>query len=746
MSVKTEILKALKGSSDDTSFTRHAKGAGHASGFPIKALKYFSVFLLTFFTLITLNLRVAEADTVILRPDAITVDPGDWVFLGASTINDQSDGSYTYPQAPAQTTFTTSLSNDAAYLDKTIISVTIWVRASELVSDGNDTINWGPTGYLGTAVDVGTTITNYSHAAIDALEVDVNYFWAAPGSENENHLIYEVWVVVEYDSRPIVQAVGASVEFIDIPPSYVPGSFTISAWIDEPDDIVTSCEICSAEDGTCDDSPSQEWFPNGTVSSLGGGLWECLSGNISYPDGTIRTLNIRATSSLGSGGGGTGTGTPIVRTVDALAPNLSFSTPATGAYFKDGDTIAVDVFASDNYSGITDGADCNAKIADGTGSFTGSVTYIGSCIGNLTLKNSSGLSEGLNDLTVEVADNVNNSASLGRSINIDNTAPTDGTLTATAMASDTIDLSSTAASDSGSGPDLTNTYKLVFATGATAPADCTGSAIFTGSGTSYSHTGRNTNTEYSYKVCAFDNVGNVSTGATDSATTPSGTPDLDYSSGDDGSNPGGGDSIAGVARSPSGDDSNNLEGGKPKISIEYVFGTTLVDSGGTPLQEPELFIVYESLPNITGDSDPGFFKYALTCTGGTWATGMPCSTTMKLGPSAACKFYFKGTQSDSTEVRLPESGYNDCPSVELINGWGMYSTARDINDETLSGSQAFGSSSTLRWVSTGLDPDFDVPTSSLSLIHREMSLLVASPMTSPRAGTYSATPITEASI
>jgi hypothetical protein len=65
----------------------------------------------------------------------------------------------------------------------------------------------------------------------------------------------------------------------------------------------------------------------------------------------------------------------------------------------------------------------------------------------------------------------------------------------------------------------TTPYKLVRATGATAPADCTGTAIYSGTATSYNNTGRSAGTQYSYRVCAYDAANNVTLGLTASATT-----------------------------------------------------------------------------------------------------------------------------------------------------------------------------------------------------------------------------------
>jgi hypothetical protein len=103
------------------------------------------------------------------------------------------------------------------------------------------------------------------------------------------------------------------------------------------------------------------------------------------------------------------------------------------------------------------------------------------------------------------------------SINVDVTRPTDGSFFVNASAGQAA-LSWTAASDVGSG---FSAYKLVFNTGATAPASCTaGTAIYTGLDTSFTHTGLVTGTKYNYRLCAIDAVGNMSVGKTVSVTAP----------------------------------------------------------------------------------------------------------------------------------------------------------------------------------------------------------------------------------
>ncbi len=109
-------------------------------------------------------------------------------------------------------------------------------------------------------------------------------------------------------------------------------------------------------------------------------------------------------------------------------------------------------------------------------------------------------------------------ATLSRTV--DSAAPTDGALTATPASTSQINLSWTAATDSASGLAAANTYKLVRTTGAAPPADCSGVAIYqAASPLSFNDTGLLTNTQYSYRVCAYDNLNNASTGATAAATT-----------------------------------------------------------------------------------------------------------------------------------------------------------------------------------------------------------------------------------
>ncbi len=107
-------------------------------------------------------------------------------------------------------------------------------------------------------------------------------------------------------------------------------------------------------------------------------------------------------------------------------------------------------------------------------------------------------------------------------IRLDQTAPSNGTLTAT-PGSGQVSLSWSGFTDGGSGLAGPNTYRLVVGTGPTSAglpaASCTsGTQVLLGSATSFAHTGLANGTTYNYRVCAFDAAGNISTGAAASAT------------------------------------------------------------------------------------------------------------------------------------------------------------------------------------------------------------------------------------
>jgi len=141
-----------------------------------------------------------------------------------------------------------------------------------------------------------------------------------------------------------------------------------------------------------------------------------------------------------------------------------------------------------------------------TPSYTGTVGYT--------------LSSGNGSKTVyawfkDAAGNV--SATTSDAIGLDQTPPTNGSLTATAGSAQ-VALGWSGFTDATSGLATANPYSLVYSTGA-APASCaTGTPLYTGTATTFTHTSLTNGTTLYYRVCASDKAGNISTGATASAT------------------------------------------------------------------------------------------------------------------------------------------------------------------------------------------------------------------------------------
>jgi len=100
------------------------------------------------------------------------------------------------------------------------------------------------------------------------------------------------------------------------------------------------------------------------------------------------------------------------------------------------------------------------------------------------------------------------------SIVVDKTAPTMGTFQAVPGVK-SVSMSWSAATDAASG---VASYKLVWAKSTTAPSCATGTVAYAGGLTTYTHTGLLSGSKYSYRLCALDGAGNISTGLTRTVT------------------------------------------------------------------------------------------------------------------------------------------------------------------------------------------------------------------------------------
>ena len=117
---------------------------------------------------------------------------------------------------------------------------------------------------------------------------------------------------------------------------------------------------------------------------------------------------------------------------------------------------------------------------------------------------------GTDTVYVWYIDNLSNIYAASDSIIYDNVAPVNGIVNATASTSGQITLKWSGFTDSDSG---IAGYKVAYATGKKAPKNCSLAQAST-SDLSYIHTGLTNSSVYSYRVCAVDNVGNVSKGVT----------------------------------------------------------------------------------------------------------------------------------------------------------------------------------------------------------------------------------------
>ncbi|MEK6837896.1 MAG: fibronectin type III domain-containing protein, partial [Nanoarchaeota archaeon] len=254
---------------------------------------------------------------------------------------------------------------------------------------------------------------------------------------------------------------------------------------------------------------------------------------------------------------------------------------------------------------------------------------------------------------------------------LDTTAPSDGTLTAVAQnASNSLSWSGFTDSTSGVAG-----YKLVYST-SSVPASCdSGTLIYAGANTSYTHTRLTNGTQYHYRVCATDNAGNTSTGKT-AVASPVAPDGLSTPTSDTG--------IVGVEREDGGSDSTNLDSStnNPRIDITYNFGIVIKDPTGSTPQYARLYMTQRSNP-ISSD----FYYVDLACDSN-WLYGAYCSYPTLLGPAANHKYYFEAKLADGAVLKLPATGEIAGPVVELLTGYNMVSAPRDTSGAGLDGTSA----------------------------------------------------------
>jgi hypothetical protein len=201
-----------------------------------------------------------------------------------------------------------------------------------------------------------------------------------------------------------------------------------------------------------------------------------------------RRLDLKA--ALGLAGGGSGGG--------ATLPTGSVTIQAGANAVKTG-TVTLAITASDGVTKmcVSNTASCSSFIA-----FAPTKTWV----------LASG--DGTKTVYVSLKDAAGNVTKVSDTIVRDAKLPVNPVLTATA-GNTKIDLSWTEGSDAASG---IASYKVVFTTGAAAPSNCNaGMVVYSGTSRTASQTSLVNGLQYSYRVCAIDAAGNMSTGATASA-------------------------------------------------------------------------------------------------------------------------------------------------------------------------------------------------------------------------------------
>ncbi|MFO7812759.1 MAG: putative Ig domain-containing protein [Pelovirga sp.] len=145
--------------------------------------------------------------------------------------------------------------------------------------------------------------------------------------------------------------------------------------------------------------------------------------------------------------------------------------------------------------------------------------------------------------------------------------------------------------------------------------------------------------------------------------------------------------LKGLERLDGGDDSNNLADDKPRLDLDYRFHVTLREEGS--LDQYRVFAV------ING------YRYALQRDAGMLASGARFSTTTRLGPLFAQRYYFVAENAQGTQLwRYPTNGDLPGPVVELLSGHNMVGLVGNLNPYGLTTTETLGVRQVYRWSPT----------------------------------------------
>ena len=263
------------------------------------------------------------------------------------------------------------------------------------------------------------------------------------------------------------------------------------------------------------------------AGTLAGGIFKSTDAGLTWSgfSTTLTNLNVQALaiartttpSTIYAGTGGSGLFVLFQQPVDTTPPTGSM-TINSGATLTTNATVTLNLSATDAV-GVTGYylstvSTPPAAGAAGWTTITESKSYRADVPNSLA-------GDGAKTLYVWYKDaegNVSPTASAG--IILDTTLPTDGTITAT-PGTGQVALNWSGFSDTGSGISV---YTAVYSIGS-APASCaTGTQLYTGTATSFTHSGLVNGTQYYYRVCATDVAGFTSPGVTASAIPDASAP------------------------------------------------------------------------------------------------------------------------------------------------------------------------------------------------------------------------------
>ena len=140
--------------------------------------------------------------------------------------------------------------------------------------------------------------------------------------------------------------------------------------------------------------------------------------------------------------------------------------------------------------------------------------------------------------------------------------------------------------------------------------------------------------------------------------------------------------------------------------MEYIFSIVLRGAVGSTAQSVTLYL---SPRADTGLSEPDdFYSYNLSCTDNIEYGAYCSSVPLVLGPGSDYTFYFEAVLGDGTVVRYPSApGTNlSGPYIKLVSGYAMIGIPRNITSgPSLTGTEAFNTAFSYRWVSTSLSDE-----------------------------------------